>query len=161
MFNNTYGDEGFTILFKEEISKSSELLDFLGELKEVKAYIKLSINFINPFKYYFVNDSLSLIINDLDNIEEDYINGLDSKYEIKSLLTLDNKINELKSLLNNYVKKDQVVNKISALMELIYTKCLKLERSYYKTNKTFKFQSYLNRLNDYFYLLKDYVEKEM
>ena len=34
-------------------------------------------------------------------------------------------------------------------------------RCYYKLNKEYKFQSYLNRLNDYFYLLKDYVNKEM
>ena len=52
-------------------------------------------------------------------------------------------------------------NKISTLAELIYTKCLKLERSYYKLKKEQKYQSYLNRINDYFYLLSEYASKEM
>ena len=43
MFNNKYGDEGLTELFSMEVSKSSIELDFLGDLKEVNAYIKLSL----------------------------------------------------------------------------------------------------------------------
>lgn len=161
MFNNKYGDEGFTFLFKEEISKDSEKLDFLGDLKEVKAYIKLCINFINPFTYYFINETLTEILNVLDKIEKDYIENTKDHYEVKSVVELEKSIQELNTKLDGYRKKDLIDNKISALAELIYTKCLKLERSYYKLKKEQKYQSYLNRINDYFYLLSEYASKEM
>lgn len=161
VFNNKYGDEGLTILFNEEISKASDEIDFLGALKELNAYIKLAINYFNPFKYYFINDSLSKIIETLNKIEKDYSLNLEKEYNSSYIIYLEEKIDELKIKLANYENKDHVINKLSALIEIIYTKSLRLERCYYKLNKEYKFQSYLNRLNDYFYLLKDYVNKEM
>ena len=68
---------------------------------------------------------------------------------------------ELKLKINSKENKNNIPNKLSALIEVIYTKCLKVERSYYKLQKEYRFQSYLNRVCDYFYLLKDYVNKEM
>lgn len=161
MFNNKYGDEGLTILFKEEISKASIELDFLGNLKEVKAYIRLGINYINPFTYYFINDTLTDILKVLDNIEEDYSLNCDDNYLVKSVIILEEKIEDLKVKLGDFKPKDLINNKVGSLMEVIYTKCLRLERSYYKLNKEYRFQDYLNRLSDYFYLLKDYMNKEM
>lgn len=161
VFNNKYGDEGFTTLFKEEISKTSSDLDFLGDLKEVEAYIRLCINFINPFTYYFINDTLTEILTTLHNIEKDYSLNENINYQVKNVIDLEKRIEELKDKVNGYQNKEIVSNKISALVELIYVKCLRLERNYYKLKKVKKYQSYLNRLNDYFYLLKDYVNKEM
>ena len=101
------------------------------------------------------------IIKTLENIEKDYSSNSDSNYTLDSVLKLDKKIEELKDKLKDYINKEIVTNKISALVEIIYTKCLKVERSYYKLKVIKKYQSYLNRISDYFYLLKDYVNKEM
>ena len=161
MFNNKYGDEGLTILFNEEISKSSDEIDFLGNLKELNAYIKLAINYFNPFKYYFINDSLSKIIETYNKIEIDYINNYDNNYNSSYIILLEKNIEELKLKINSKENKNNIPNKLSALIEIIYTKCLKVERSYYKLQKEYKFQSYINRVCDYFYLLKDYINKEM
>ena len=161
MFNNKYGDEGLTILFKEEISKASIELDFLGNLKEVSAFIKLGINYINPFTYYFINDALSDILKVLNNIELDYSLNVNNNYLVSSVVSIEKRIDDLKDKLKDYKPKDLINNKVGSLMEVIYTKCLKLERSYYKLNQEYRFQSYLNRLNDYFYLLKDYLNKEL
>lgn len=161
MFNNKYGDEGFTILFNKEIYKSSEELDFLGELKEIQAYIRLFVSFINPFTYYFINDSLTDILKSLNNIEIDYSKNIDDNYKVKSVINLENKIEEIKIKVGNYKSKEIVSNKISALAEVIYCKFMKLERLYYKLKINKKYQSYLNRVSDYFYLLKDFINKEM
>ena len=161
MINNKYGDEGFTILFNKEISKASESLDFLGELREIKSYIRLLITFINPFTYYFINDTLSGCLKVLDDIEKDYISNVSENYQVNSVVKLEKEIENLKNRLNNYKNNEVISNKVSALAEVIYTKFLKLERLYYKLKLNKKYQSYLNRISDYFYLLKDFLNKEM
>lgn len=161
MFNNKYGDEGFTILFNQEISKSNEFLDFLGELKEIKAYIRLLVTFINPFSYYFINDTLSKLLKVLDDIEKDYTLNQEENYKVNSVIEIEKSIEDLKIKLIDYKNKEIISNRISALSEIIYTRLLRLERLYYKLKINKKYQSYLNRVCDYFYLLKDYVNKEM
>lgn len=160
MFNNKYGDEGLTKLFNIEISKASLEADFLSSLKEYKAYIKVLINFINPFTYYYINDVLTSLINTLNDIENDYIN-CSNIYKVNSVSLLEKEIELIKDKVKDYKPKDNINNKVSSLCELIYAKGLRLEGLYYKLNKEYRFQSYLNRINDYFYLLIDLVNKEM
>jgi cob(I)alamin adenosyltransferase len=160
VFNNKYGDEGLTKLFNIEIAKSSLEADFLSSLKEYKAYIKVLINFINPFTYYYINDVLTSIINTLNDIEIDYVN-CSNLYKVNSVALLEKEIELIKDKIKDYKPKDNINNKVSSLCELIYAKGLRLEGLYYKLNKEYRFQSYLNRINDYFYLLIDLVNKEM
>ena len=108
-----------------------------------------------------MNDTLTSILKTLDDIERDYSLNSSDNYLVKSVIDLEKNIEEIKLKLDNYKPKDMINNKVGYLMEVIYTKCLRLERSYYKLNKEYKFQSYLNRLNDYFYLLKDFFNKEL
>lgn len=160
MFNNKYGDEGLTKLFNLEISKASLEVSFLSALKEYKAYIKVLINFINPFTYYYINDVLTSIINTLVDIESDYVNN-SSNYKVSSVSNIEKEIELIKNKIKDYSPKDNINNKTSSLCELIYAKGLKLEGEYYKLNKEYRFQSYLNRVNDYFYLLTYLIDKEM
>lgn len=160
MFNNKYGDEGLTILLKEEISKASIEVDFLGDIKETRAYIMLLSNYFNPFKYYFINDSLTLIINNLNDIENEYTLG-NITFKVNEIVSLENKIEELNNKVKDHKVDNSNLSKLEALCEVVYAKCLKLERTYYKLNKRYRFQSYLNRLNDYFYVLRIYINKEM
>ena len=160
MFNNKYGDEGLTKLFDLEISKASLEASFLSSLKEFKAYIKVLINYINPFAYYYINDVLTNIINTLIDIESDYANN-SSNYKVSNVVVLEKEIEFIKEKIGNYKPKDNINNKVSSLCELIYAKGLKLEGEYYKLNKEYKFQSYLNRINDYFYYLTFLLDKEM
>lgn len=160
MFNNKYGDEGLTKLFNLEISKASLESSFLSSLKEYNAYIKVLINFINPFTFYYINDVLTNIINTLIDIESDYMNNT-SNYNVSSILFIEKEIEIIKEKIKDYKPKDNINNKISSLCELIYAKGLKLEGEYYKLNREYKFQSYLNRINDYFYCLTYLIDKEM
>jgi cob(I)alamin adenosyltransferase len=160
MFNNKYGDEGLTKLFNLEISKASEEVSFLSSLKEYKAYIKILINYINPFTYYYINDVLTNVINTLIDIENDYVNNT-LTYKVNSVISIEKEIELIKDKIKDYKPKDHINNKISSLCELIYAKGLKLEGEYYKLNKEYKFQSYLNRINDYFYYLIYLIDKEM
>lgn len=160
MFNNKYGDEGLTKLFNIEIAKASLEADFLSSLKEYKAYIKVLINFINPFTYYYINDVLTSIINTLNDIEVDYVNDTNN-YKVNSVSLLEKEIDLIKEKVKDYKPKDNINNKVSSLCELIYAKGLRLEGLYFKLNKEYRFQSYLNRVNDYFYVLIDLVNKEM
>ena len=160
MFNNKYGDEGLTKLFNIEIAKASLEADFLSSLKEYKAYIKVLINFINPFTYYYINDVLTSSINTLNDIEVDYVNDTNN-YKVNSVSLLEKEIDLIKEKVKDYKPKDNINNKVSSLCELIYAKGLRLEGLYFKLNKEYRFQSYLNRVNDYFYVLIDLVNKEM
>ena len=79
----------------------------------------------------------------------------------KEITELENKIEELKNKIKDHQVDNSNLSKLEALCEVVYAKCLKLERTYYKLNKRYRFQSYLNRLNDYFYVLRIYINKEM
>ena len=84
-----------------------------------------------------------------------------SNYNVSSILFIEKEIEIIKEKIKDYKPKDNINNKISSLCELIYAKGLKLEGEYYKLNREYKFQSYLNRINDYFYCLTYLIDKEM
>ena len=122
-------------------------------------YVALEMGYFEPKDY--TSDKLYKELNKkyTKYLEPIINNGLN--YKVNSVSLLEKEIELIKEKVKDYKPKDNINNKVSSLCELIYAKGLKLEGLYYRLNKEYRFQSYLNRINDYFYVLIDLINKEM
>lgn len=166
------GDNGTTGLFNgTRVSKDSEIIDVLGNIDELNAFLGIIVNNCQKTKNVQVTDILQIIQTDLFNLgtvianptllltaDKKYITDLNIKYLEQ---TIDKLSLELPELVNFILPGG-----CSAGAKIHFSRaiCRKTERSLVAfknigSNKFVNELKYLNRLSDLLFVLARYINK--
>lgn len=160
------GDTGFTSsLNGKRISKSDPLIEVIGSIDELTAYIGLLSNLMEDKS---IKDRLITINNELSNISAQISLCESKNFQLKevnlevSIKDLENKIDEYQKKTNK--NKEFIItfnNKNASLANIARTVCRRVERYLVKNIKSNKaiHIAYLNRLSDYLFILAVYLNQ--